>query len=996
MMNSFEGELNLIVEQIKGMERRQVSFYIHCSKLNDLFRAIRQIPALIAQEKKKHKCGTKEQASFSNIQSTLMQISELTMQCMRETCVQFLLNKSIRTVRKEIKQIRASLEASFEQLKLPAIAQVVKISSSDLKSQDMVDNKRISQILYQISQKNRSDAAENLALRFKSLKKLGINVDQNEKMVLTIPDLPANLQLVIKHEDVKFIKEIGQGQSGSVHLGELNGKEVAVKVLHRRSLNPMELESFQREIFVLSNLSHPALLKMFGYTEEPPFLMVTEYMANGSLFSVLRKKPEMLTPTIRTLIAMDVARGLEFLHGRGIIHRDMKSLNVLLNANYRAKIGDFGMVRLQSKGIKTGMIGTAHWMAPEVLMSCPTYDSKVDVYSFGIVLWELLTGDLPYKDMNPAQVISAVISQQLRPPIPDDAPPKLAELIRKCWDADPAQRPSMTRVVMQLSERHCHFLGTDEVIFATEAGVMPRHKSTNSQQVSHRRRRKDADFAKSESIDLLDPVTLIQSINETHGSSKATMVKALLDMLSEKTEAEAAAKVGGCSIIASILDEHSPLSDYALGALVKCRTPAIFDVVVLKALLGYAVVENEAMRSKALSALIIASDMRFEFLCSAPSFLVQLFGFLSKPLQPQMHNTLLQLGRKLLNNLEDVPETVTAQLLWAMNNLTPILIPSIVSCLSLTLKSDEGKRGFDRENMSVMMRDFKLYEPALTSYAEGETSLPQDQFFASLVFGARSDPLIFSFLAKLAASPRFSLIVTSMLPVGGNTKEAATIYRPLITNRNLLPQLQVIPEFYACASFFVANGEYELVCNALKFCDVDPEIVLQSRLCSLVASALNNAQNDDHMILLMAAIYSISKAVYSDDFQLILPRLYSLLFSTDTAIRMPSFLAIVAIGMHSPKPVDYARILPLAARYVNCDSSMTRDIATTVIRDHICDAGENLNQVLSAFVETYTDKYPTNATVAIEAFVVAVKCQPDIDADLRQKLSQIYSQLHAN
>lgn len=993
-MTAFESEMNMIVEQIKGMEKRQVSFYIHCSKLNDLFRAIRQIPALLAQEKKKHKCGSKEQAAISNIQSTLMQISELTMQCLRETCVQFLLNKSIRTVRKEIKQIRASLETSFEQLKLPAVAQVVKISSSELKSQDMVDNKRISQILYQISQKNRKDAAEKLALRFKSLKKLGINVEQGERMVLTIPDLPANLQLVINHEDVKFVKEIGQGQSGSVHLGNLNGKEVAVKVLHRRSLSPMELESFQREVFVLSNLSHPALLKLFGYTEEPPFLMVTEYMANGSLFSVLRKKPETLTPTVRTLIAMDVARGLEFLHGRGIIHRDMKSLNVLLDANNRAKIGDFGMARLQSKGIKTGMIGTAHWMAPEVLMSCPSYDSKVDVYSYGILLWELLTGDMPYKDMNPAQVIGSVIHDQLRPPIPGDAPPKLAALIRKCWDADPAQRPSMTRVVTQLSERSCHFLGTDEVIFASEAGVIPKHKSTNSQQVSHRRRRKDADFPRSESIDLLDPATLVQSINDTHGSGRNSLVKAMLDVLSEKADAEAAVKAGGCSIIASVLDEHSQLSEYALGALVKCKTPGIFDVVVLKALLGYAVVEDEAMRSKALSALIVASDLRFEFLCSAPSFLVQLFGFLSKPLQPQMHNTLLQLGRKLLNSLEEIPDTVTAQLLWAMNNLTPILIPSIVTCLSLTLKSVNGKKGFDRENMSVMMRDFKLYEPALASYAEGEQSFPQDHFFASLVFGARSDPSVFNFLATIAGNPRFSLLITSMLPVGGKTKEAAAVYRRLIANTSLLPQLQAIPEFYACASFFVANGEYDLICNALKFCDVDPGIVLQSRLCSLVASALNNAQNDEQMILLMAAIYSISKVVYSEDFQLILPRLYAMLFSNDMAIRMPSFLAVVAIGMHSPKPVDYDRILPLAARYVNCDSSMMREVSAGVIRDHMCDISGSIDEILTNFVDSYTDKYPANASIAIDAFVIAVKSHPEIDGELRQKLSHIYSQLH--
>ena len=413
-MSDFFSKLQPIIDSAQNLQQNHLTVYIHCSKLNSLLQSLKLIPNYIENEKNNYSSSSEKKSpkrsisfknrnSISNIQNTIEQIQAMENQCLKETCVHYLLNNPIKTARKEIQSFRETLHTNFELLKLNSIASLFKISKDELLSQDLVDMKRISQILTQLSLKQRTDVADKIAQRFKSLRKIGIESELGEKQVLTIPDLqlPTNLNLVLNHEDVRLGKEIGRGQSGSVHIGYIhrsnsnvasdnksntntdnNEIEVAVKVLFRRALTPPELESFQREIYALSILVHPKLLKFYGYTEDPPFYIVTEYMPNGSVFTALRNTPEKLTPTKRSLIALDVAKGIEFLHQRNIIHRDLKSLNVLLDSDYRAKICDFGMARLNSKDPKTGLIGTVHWMAPEVLMSSPTYDSKVDVYSF--------------------------------------------------------------------------------------------------------------------------------------------------------------------------------------------------------------------------------------------------------------------------------------------------------------------------------------------------------------------------------------------------------------------------------------------------------------------------------------------------------------------------------------------------------------------------------------------------------------------------------------
>jgi serine/threonine protein kinase len=158
-----------------------------------------------------------------------------------------------------------------------------------------------------------------------------------------------------------------------------------------------------------------------------------EYCERGALFSILADKSIELPWVLRRSIMLGLAQGIHYLHTRHpvIIHRDLKSLNVLLTEDWTTKVTDFGLSRYSPQSVSeqmTGQIGTYHWMAPEVINS-NHYTEKADVYSYGIILWEILTRHTPYEGMQPVQVVAAVINRNQRPVIPPGTNPGLQALI---------------------------------------------------------------------------------------------------------------------------------------------------------------------------------------------------------------------------------------------------------------------------------------------------------------------------------------------------------------------------------------------------------------------------------------------------------------------------------------------------------------------------------------------------------------------------------------
>ena len=281
--------------------------------------------------------------------------------------------------------------------------------------------------------------------------------------------IPVNYQSWrLNHEDLQEVKEIGSGMSAHVFYGfdKRDGKEVAIKKLKFAKLSGGELQAFQREVAVLATARHPTLLGFVGATDTPPFCIVTEWMAGGPLYHEIHKHKR-LDPTMRTIVALDIARGMQFLHSKHIIHRDLKSLNVLLDGSGHAKICDFGFSRTadDENQIMTQNVGTPHWMAPELLTSNKSYTYKVDVYAYGIVLWEIAAGKLPYSGMDSTQIIAQVLMENLRPVVPNHVNPKLRDLMVQCWDRDPDVRPTFDEIVRRIVKDRIMLEGADAAQF---------------------------------------------------------------------------------------------------------------------------------------------------------------------------------------------------------------------------------------------------------------------------------------------------------------------------------------------------------------------------------------------------------------------------------------------------------------------------------------------------------------------------------------------------
>ncbi|THU48997.1 hypothetical protein C4D60_Mb06t04920 [Musa balbisiana] len=247
-----------------------------------------------------------------------------------------------------------------------------------------------------------------------------------------------------------------QGAFGKLYRGTYDGEDVAIKLLERPENDPERVQlmeqQFGQEVMMLANLKHPNIVRFIGACRKPMvWCIVTEYAKGGSVRQFLMKRHNRSVPLkLAVKQALDIARGMEYVHGLGFIHRDLKSDNLLISADKSIKIADFGVARIEVKteGM-TPETGTYRWMAPEMIQHRP-YNQKVDVYSFGIVLWELITGMLPFQNMTAVQAAFAVVNRGVRPIIPQDCLPALGEIMTRCWDANPDVRPSFTEIISLL------------------------------------------------------------------------------------------------------------------------------------------------------------------------------------------------------------------------------------------------------------------------------------------------------------------------------------------------------------------------------------------------------------------------------------------------------------------------------------------------------------------------------------------------------------------
>ncbi|KAJ4750168.1 Protein kinase superfamily protein [Rhynchospora pubera] len=263
-------------------------------------------------------------------------------------------------------------------------------------------------------------------------------------------------------------KKFASGAHSRLFRGIYNEEEVAVKIIRcpqsddgeNGEMAAMLEKQYEREVACLSHLCHCNVIKLLGATKNPPvFCIITEYLAGGSLRSFLHKQNHTSLPLPELLsIALGVARGMEYIHSQGMVHRDLKPENILLDrsgdsAGINVKIADFGISCEERlcEVVSEEDSGTYRWMAPEMVRRQP-YCRKVDVYSFGLLLWEMVSGRMPFEDMTPIQAAFAVVDKNLRPAVPTDCPVALRALIEQCWALRPDKRPEFWQIVKILEQ----------------------------------------------------------------------------------------------------------------------------------------------------------------------------------------------------------------------------------------------------------------------------------------------------------------------------------------------------------------------------------------------------------------------------------------------------------------------------------------------------------------------------------------------------------------
>ncbi|XP_025643636.1 probable serine/threonine-protein kinase SIS8 isoform X6 [Arachis hypogaea] len=243
---------------------------------------------------------------------------------------------------------------------------------------------------------------------------------------------------------------VGIGFFGEVFRGMWNGTNVAIKVFLEQDLTAENMEDFCNEISILSRLRHPNVILFLGACTKPPRLsMVTEYMEVGSLYFLLHMSDQKkkLNWKKRLKMLRGICRGLMHIHRMKIIHRDVKSANCLVDKHWTVKICDFGLSRIvtETPMRDSSSAGTPEWMAPELIRNEP-FTEKCDIFSLGVIMWELCTLSRPWEGVPPERVVYAVAHEGSRLELPEGP---MGRLISDCW-AEPHERPSCEEILSRL------------------------------------------------------------------------------------------------------------------------------------------------------------------------------------------------------------------------------------------------------------------------------------------------------------------------------------------------------------------------------------------------------------------------------------------------------------------------------------------------------------------------------------------------------------------
>ncbi|KAL4493143.1 hypothetical protein ABPG72_003228 [Tetrahymena utriculariae] len=284
--------------------------------------------------------------------------------------------------------------------------------------------------------------------------------EKQQQLDQLLRDMGINKKLIINYQELDFGKKIGEGSYGQVFKGTWAKTQVAIKQFGKQNskFHLRKVQDFISEVRVINNLRHPNIVLYMGVCfYQSQYFMITEYLQEGSLYDHLHIKHTAFTEAKQIDMIEDMALGMVYLHGRKVMHCDLKSSNVLIDENWNVKLCDFGLSRIKSTLNKKknarkneGLIGTPQWMAPEI-MRREQYQEHSDVYSFGMIMWEIATRKVPYLGLSHSQIYGTVgYDENYQVEVPKRGIPRYLNLMKKCLRRNPQERPTFQEVVEEI------------------------------------------------------------------------------------------------------------------------------------------------------------------------------------------------------------------------------------------------------------------------------------------------------------------------------------------------------------------------------------------------------------------------------------------------------------------------------------------------------------------------------------------------------------------
>jgi serine/threonine protein kinase len=280
------------------------------------------------------------------------------------------------------------------------------------------------------------------------------------------PDLlSTDVVTLIAWKDLRDEVVLGQGAYGEVHRMKWMGQPVAVKYITAASGDQDLIEATKAEAKVMAVLHHPCIVSLYGLTVDGPCGLVMEYCSKGTLTNYLRNNPVIELAT-KIQMAIQTTSGVAYLHAHNVVHRDIKSNNVMLDGELRCRLIDFGFAEMKQHlstiGVSStkgaSLVGTLPWMAPEIIahddpdVGIP-YNKSTDIYALGVTLWEIVAQKIPYQSLKGNVGLIAVWKAQAKfEPVPQDTPIALAQAILRCCSSTPVDRPSAVEILHALDQ----------------------------------------------------------------------------------------------------------------------------------------------------------------------------------------------------------------------------------------------------------------------------------------------------------------------------------------------------------------------------------------------------------------------------------------------------------------------------------------------------------------------------------------------------------------